>query len=129
MRTDVDKRNQLAAATPSIWPTHGWLSSTMGNRADPFTGEKDFHPGLDISADKGDPVYATADGKVVNARRGRQLRQPGVVDHGYGIETRYGHLSAFKVKTGPAGEARRPARAGRRHRPRHRPAPALRGAG
>ena len=62
VRSDVDKRNQLAAATPSIWPTHGWLSSTMGNRIDPLTGEKDFHPGLDISADKGDPVYATADG-------------------------------------------------------------------
>ena len=76
VRSDVNKRNQLAAATPSIWPTHGWLSSSMGNRSDPFTGEKDFHPGLDISADKGDPVYATADGKVVNAVGGRQLRQP-----------------------------------------------------
>ena len=67
VRSDVNKRNQLAAATPSIWPTHGWLSSGMGNRSDPLTGEKDFHPGLDISADKGDPVYATADGKVTNA--------------------------------------------------------------
>jgi murein DD-endopeptidase MepM/ murein hydrolase activator NlpD len=67
VRTDVDKRNQLAAATPFIWPTHGWLSSTAGNRTDPFTGEKDFHPGLDISADKGDSVYATADGRIVSA--------------------------------------------------------------
>lgn len=102
VRTDVDKRNQLAAATPSIWPTHGWLTSTAGNRNDPFTGEKDFHPGLDISADKGDPVYATADGKVVNASPSGNYGNLVVLDHGYGLETRYGHLSAFKVKDGQA---------------------------
>ena len=100
VRTDVDKRNQLAAATPSIWPTHGWLSSSTGNRADPFTGEKDYHPGLDISADKGDPVYSTANGKVVNASAAGNYGNLVIVDHGYGLETRYGHLSAFKVKVG-----------------------------
>jgi murein DD-endopeptidase MepM/ murein hydrolase activator NlpD len=100
VRSDVDKRNQLAAATPSIWPTHGWLSSSMGNRSDPFTGEKDFHPGLDISADKGDPVYATADGTVVNASAAGNYGNLVVLDHGFGLETRYGHLSAFKVKAG-----------------------------
>jgi murein DD-endopeptidase MepM/ murein hydrolase activator NlpD len=100
VRTDVDKRNQLAAATPSIWPTHGWLSSSMGNRSDPFNGEKDFHPGLDISADKGDAVYSTADGKVVNASPAGNYGNLVVLDHGYGLETRYGHLSAFKVKVG-----------------------------
>ncbi len=100
VRTDVDKRNQLAAATPSIWPTHGWLSSSMGNRSDPFTGEKDFHPGLDISADKGDPVYATADGTVVNASAAGNYGNLVILDHGYGLETRYGHLSAFKVEPG-----------------------------
>jgi murein DD-endopeptidase MepM/ murein hydrolase activator NlpD len=100
VRSDVDKRNQLAAATPSIWPTHGWLSSTMGNRIDPLTGEKDFHPGLDISADKGDPVYATADGQVVNASAAGNYGNLVILDHGYGLETRYGHLSAFKIKQG-----------------------------
>jgi murein DD-endopeptidase MepM/ murein hydrolase activator NlpD len=100
VRTDVDKRNQLAAATPSIWPTHGWLSSSTGHRADPFTGEKDYHPGLDISADKGDPVYSTANGKVVNASAAGNYGNLVIVDHGYGLETRYGHLSAFKVKVG-----------------------------
>src|SRR5436190_7354573 len=100
VRTDVDKRNLLAAATPSIWPTHGWLSSSTGNRTDPFTGEKDFHPGLDISADKGDPVYATADGSVVNASAAGNYGNLVILDHGFGIETRYGHLSAFKVKQG-----------------------------
>jgi murein DD-endopeptidase MepM/ murein hydrolase activator NlpD len=102
VRSDVDKRNNLAAATPSIWPTHGWLSSSMGNRADPINGSKDFHPGLDISADKGDPVYSTADGKIVNASAAGNYGNLVIVDHGYGIETRYGHLSAFKVKVGQA---------------------------
>ena len=97
VRSDVDKRNQLAAATPSIWPTHGWLSSSMGNRADPLTGERDFHPGLDISADKGDPVYSTADGKVTHATSAGNYGNLVIVDHGYGLETRYGHLSTFKV--------------------------------
>ena len=100
VRTDVDKRNQLAAATPSIWPTHGWLSSTAGNRTDPFTGERDFHPGLDISADKGDSVFATADGTIVNASPAGNYGNLVIIDHGYGLETRYGHLSAFKVKPG-----------------------------
>ena len=100
VRSNVDKRNSLAAATPSIWPTHGWLSSSMGNRADPLTGEKDFHPGLDISADTGDPVYATADGKVTNAAMAGNYGNLVIIDHGFGIETRYGHLSAFKVRDG-----------------------------
>jgi len=102
VRSNVDKRNSLAAATPSIWPTHGWLSSSMGNRADPLTGEKDFHPGLDISADKGDPVYATADGRVTNATMAGNYGNLVIIDHGFGIETRYGHLSAFKVRDGQA---------------------------
>ena len=102
VRSDVDKRNQLAAATPSIWPTHGWLSSSMGNRADPFTGERDFHPGLDISAEKGDPIYSTADGKVTHAASAGNYGNLVIVNHGYGIETRYGHMSAFKVTIGQA---------------------------
>ena len=100
VRSDVDKRNQLAAATPSIWPTHGWLSSSMGTRADPLTGERDFHPGLDISADKGDPVYSTADGKVTHAASAGNYGNLVIVDHGYGLETRYGHLSVFKITIG-----------------------------
>ena len=46
---NVDRRSALAAATPSIWPARGWVSSTMGRRSDPFTGDDDFHAGLDIA--------------------------------------------------------------------------------
>jgi murein DD-endopeptidase MepM/ murein hydrolase activator NlpD len=100
--SDVDRRNKLAAATPSIWPAYGWLSSGMGGRQDPFTGEQDSHPGLDISSDKGSAVYATADGSVTQASYAGAYGNLIVVDHGYGLETRYGHLSAYRVKAGQA---------------------------
>jgi murein DD-endopeptidase MepM/ murein hydrolase activator NlpD len=100
VRTDVDRRNALAAATPSIWPAHGWLSSIVGSRRDPITGGADYHAGLDISADHGSPVYATADGTVVHAGREGAYGNLITIDHGYGLETRYGHLSKYEVKPG-----------------------------
>src|SRR5262245_4701840 len=100
VRSDVDKRNELAAATPSIWPAHGWLSSNTGMRSDPFTGERDSHEGLDISADRGSPVYATANGTITTASNVGAYGNLIVLDHGYGLETRYGHLQAFRVKPG-----------------------------
>jgi murein DD-endopeptidase MepM/ murein hydrolase activator NlpD len=99
-RSDVDRRNALAAATPSIWPAHGWLSSSVGRRTDPITGGADFHQGLDISADHGSAVYSTADGTVILARREGAYGNLITVDHGYGLETRYGHLSKYDVKSG-----------------------------
>ena len=102
VNSDVEARNKLAAATPSIWPAYGWLSSGMGGRQDPFTGEQDSHPGLDISADKGSPVYATADGAVSQASNAGAYGNLIAIDHGYGLETRYGHLSAYRVKPGQA---------------------------
>ncbi|HUE90375.1 MAG TPA: M23 family metallopeptidase [Vicinamibacterales bacterium] len=99
-RSDVERRNALAAATPSIWPAHGWLSSSVGRRTDPINGGDDFHHGLDISADAGSPIYATADGTVTLARREGAYGNLATIDHGYGLETRYGHMSKFEVKAG-----------------------------
>jgi len=100
MRTGVQRRQALAAATPSIWPVPGWLSSPYGNRRDPFTGGADFHPGLDISADYGQPVKATADGTILVAERSGSYGNLVEIDHGYGIVTRYGHLSRFGAVAG-----------------------------
>ena len=97
---DVERREALAAATPSIWPAHGWLTGTFGGRSDPFTGEPGFHPGLDISTEKGQPVYATADGTVESAAYTGDYGNLIVLKHGFGLTTRYGHLSAFTVKPG-----------------------------
>jgi murein DD-endopeptidase MepM/ murein hydrolase activator NlpD len=99
-RSDAERRQALAAATPSIWPVSGWLTSTFGQRSDPFTGSPDFHTGLDISADRGQPVFATGDGLVVNAKVTGNFGNMVIVDHGFGISTRYGHLSGFAVREG-----------------------------
>ena len=100
VQSGVEKRNKLAAATPSIWPAAGWLTSSVGNRRDPFTGGADFHPGLDISADRGSPVYATADGKVVHASTYSAYGNLVRIDHGFGLESRYGHLQTIAVAVG-----------------------------
>jgi murein DD-endopeptidase MepM/ murein hydrolase activator NlpD len=100
VRKDVERQEALAAATPSIWPAHGWLTGTFGGRSDPFTGERGFHQGLDISTEKGKPVYATADGRVESASLNGDYGNFIVLRHDFGLTTRYGHLSSFKVKPG-----------------------------
>ena len=100
VRSTVEKREALLNATPSIWPVHGWLSAGYGVRPDPFTGESDFHPGIDISAEKGTPILATADGIVELAEPSGDYGNLVVIDHGFGLVTRYGHLSKFAVSSG-----------------------------
>jgi murein DD-endopeptidase MepM/ murein hydrolase activator NlpD len=100
VQRNVERRNALANATPSIWPAHGWLTSTMGRRTDPMTGGDDYHPGLDIAGDKGQAIYATAAGVVTHASRQGNYGNLIVIDHGFGLQTRYGHLSAFQVRQG-----------------------------
>ena len=100
VRRDVERREQLANATPSIWPTRGGLTGFFGGRSDPFTGEPEYHSGLDISAQKGQAVYATADGVVQSAGYTGDYGNLIVIKHDFGLSTRYGHLSAYKVKVG-----------------------------
>ena len=100
VRTGVERQQALAAATPSIWPVIGWLSSTFGSRQDPVNGGADFHPGLDISADYGTPVKATADGTIESAGWAGDYGNMVLVKHGYGMETKYGHLSRIVVSNG-----------------------------
>jgi murein DD-endopeptidase MepM/ murein hydrolase activator NlpD len=100
VRRSVEKREALAGATPSIWPAHGWLTGTFGGRPDPFTGEPDYHQGIDIATDKGNPIYATADGTVESAGPAGQYGNLIVLAHDFGLSTRYGHLSRFAVRVG-----------------------------
>jgi murein DD-endopeptidase MepM/ murein hydrolase activator NlpD len=100
VRVDVERRQALAAATPSIWPALGWVTGWFGNRSDPFTGEAGFHQGIDISLDKGEPVYATADGIVEAASYTGDYGNLIVLQHEFGLTTRYGHLSRYAVKLG-----------------------------
>jgi murein DD-endopeptidase MepM/ murein hydrolase activator NlpD len=90
----------LLASTPSIWPVRGYLSAGFGNRVDPFTGQQDFHPGIDVSAPMGTKVLAPADGIVLSIGDKGGYGNAIVIDHQYGVVTRYGHLSAFNVRAG-----------------------------
>ncbi len=96
----VAQREALAEATPTIWPADGWLSAAYGYRSDPFTGEREFHPAVDISTRRGQPVYATALGRVRAASRSGNYGNLVEIDHGFGLNTRYGHLAEFAVGRG-----------------------------
>lgn len=99
-RPGVERRRALAAATPSIWPVAGWLSSSFGRRSDPFHGGTAFHDGIDIVAEKGRPVVATAEGDVITSGWVGEYGNLVVLRHSFGIETRYAHLSRTNVKAG-----------------------------
>ena len=90
------------SGVPSLWPVMGPISSSFGQREDPVLGNGDgeFHKGLDISAPSGTPVRATADGTVKLAGMVNGYGREVIIDHGHGIETGYGHLSAFAVMPG-----------------------------
>jgi len=100
VRHDVERREALASATPSIWPTHGGLTGFFGGRSDPFTGEPAYHQGIDISTEKGQPIYATADGVVDSAAYSGDYGNLVVLKHAFGLATRFGHLSKFNVSPG-----------------------------
>lgn len=94
-----DQRSLLASA-PSIWPARGFVTSDFGHRLDPYTAARTMHEGLDIAVPFGTPVEAPADGTVVFASTEGGYGNVLVIDHGYGIKTRYGHLSQILVKAG-----------------------------
>lgn len=94
------ERKSILDHTPSILPGRGYSGRGFGMKRDPFTGYLRFHAGLDISNKTGTPIYAAADGVVKYVGAGRDLGKLITLNHGYGYETRYGHLSKIKVKRG-----------------------------
>ena len=96
----LEKKKNILAATPSIKPVDGWITSRFGYRKSPFTGQRDFHSGLDISNRPGTEIIATANGKVTFASRKMYYGNMVTIDHGYGKATRYAHLKKILVKRG-----------------------------
>jgi len=96
----LEEQKAVLNFTPSIRPVRGWISSGFGYRRSPFTGKREFHRGLDIVNRKGSPVVATADGRVKFAGHNGGYGNLVVVDHGMGVETKYGHLYRIEVKVG-----------------------------
>jgi murein DD-endopeptidase MepM/ murein hydrolase activator NlpD len=78
----------------------GSLRSSFGERSDPFSGEGAFHTGIDLSAAKGTPVHATADGVVAQAGWSGEYGKVVIINHGNGVQTYYAHLSEPLVVPG-----------------------------
>jgi murein DD-endopeptidase MepM/ murein hydrolase activator NlpD len=95
-----DDQRSLLASTPSIWPTRGWVTSDFGTRLDPYSAERKMHQGLDIATPHGQPVFSPSDGTVVFTGSEGGYGKVLVIDHGYGVKTRYGHLSEIHVRLG-----------------------------
>lgn len=91
----------LMESTPSILPTNGWLSSRFSRaRMHPIHNRPMPHPGMDIAADKGTPIYAAAKGRVIRAGWVVGYGLTVEIDHGYGYVTLYGHASKLLVRRG-----------------------------
>jgi murein DD-endopeptidase MepM/ murein hydrolase activator NlpD len=97
---ELDERSLRISSTPAITPVPGLLTSSFGYRKDPINGRRAFHPALDISAAPGKPVLASADAVVTKAGRAGGLGNAVYLSHGFGIATRYGHLSKIAVEAG-----------------------------
>lgn len=85
---------------PSIWPVRGQVTAGFGERLDPLSGEGAFHAGMDIAAPVGAHVVSTAEGIVLQAGPDQGYGNSILIDHGDGINTKYGHLSKIFVVVG-----------------------------
>jgi len=95
-----DQQRLQISSTPAITPVKGLLTSRFGYRKDPFTQRRAFHNGIDIVAPRGKGVVATGDGIVTKVGRDQGLGNAVFISHGFGLTTRYGHLSRAGVKPG-----------------------------
>ncbi|WP_239618521.1 M23 family metallopeptidase [Cohnella mopanensis] len=97
----VAKQQKVLAVTPTIWPTDSRrVTSTFGVRKDPFTRRATYHAGLDIGGDTGDPIFAAADGTVIEAGRSTSHGNNVLISHGNGLKTHYSHMSKISTTVG-----------------------------
>lgn len=100
----VGNQKSLRNATPSVWPTEGQITSLYGYRFSPMARDDaesgEFHPGVDIANHPDTLISATADGTVLFAGWSHGYGNLVVIDHGYGLQTVYGHTSKALVKAG-----------------------------
>ena len=101
-RANIDRLTRTLGSVPVRKPIFGDidLSSSFGVRSDPFGRGPAMHSGLDFRSSHGDPVRATAAGKVETAGWNGGYGKMVEIDHGNGISTRYGHMSEIEVKVG-----------------------------
>jgi murein DD-endopeptidase MepM/ murein hydrolase activator NlpD len=101
-RAQVERLNRTLTLVPYRKPVIGEVEFTsgFGVRSDPFLGRPAMHTGLDFRASTGDPVRATANGKVVSSGWTGGYGRMVEIDHGNGLATRYGHMSEINVRVG-----------------------------
>ncbi|MBI4397054.1 MAG: M23 family metallopeptidase [Elusimicrobia bacterium] len=100
LTSKIEEQRHLFRSTPNTWPTNGYVTSHFGFRASPFTGDRDWHRGVDIAGPPGAPVRATADGVVTLAGWAGGYGKIVVIEHDFGYSTRYGHNRQILVKRG-----------------------------
>jgi murein DD-endopeptidase MepM/ murein hydrolase activator NlpD len=104
LKRELERKEKMWASRPAIQPvsnkhlTH--LHTLFGLRLHPLLGYVRPHNGLDFSAPKGSPVYATGDGKVVYSQYSKSYGNVIFINHGFNFETRYAHLSEYIVQPG-----------------------------
>jgi len=96
----IDVRSRVTEDMPSIIPNPGHISSLFGWRRSPFGHGRDFHTGIDIAASAGTTIRATAPGVVASAGWSGGYGQSVRIQHKFGYETIYGHMSAISVGKG-----------------------------
>ena len=96
----LKNQKSMLASTPSVRPTKGWVSSRFGPRNSPFTNQKEFHRGVDISSRMKTPIIAPADGIVASISYNHGYGKLLSINHGYRLNTKYGHLAKVLVKKG-----------------------------
>ena len=96
----LGERVRWMSSTPTIAPVRGILTSGFGTRSDPMTHGPGLHQGIDIAATAGQPVVAAADGLVLLAAATAGYGEAVYLSHGFGLSTRYGHLSEIAVRAG-----------------------------
>ena len=97
---DVEDLLSVRAALPQIWPLAGVFTSGFGYRSSPFKRRWNFHSGIDVSAPRGSRIMAVAPGEVTEAEYTGGYGRMILIDHGYGIVTRYAHNTSLFVKVG-----------------------------
>ena len=90
----------LGSPESSGYPVSRNIPDQTSDRVHRASRAADFHPAVDISTQKGRPVYATATGRVFSAGRNGHYGNLVEIDHGFDLTTRYGHLSDFAVVVG-----------------------------
>jgi murein DD-endopeptidase MepM/ murein hydrolase activator NlpD len=96
----MTRAGRVLASLPTRWPLRGGVNSEFGQRVSPWSGDREFHSGMDIRAERNTPVYAPAGGTVMHAGPNHDYGTTIILDHGQEIRTLYGHLARIGVQPG-----------------------------